>query len=73
MRSLRADLVVATGDLLDLDAALAPWLARRLSDVRGRDGVVAILGNHDYYAGYELVVPAVRAAGVDLPAQSRDA
>jgi predicted MPP superfamily phosphohydrolase len=66
VRSLRADLVVATGDLVDFDARYAPWLARRLSDVRGKDGVVAILGNHDYYAGYTLVIPAMRDAGIDL-------
>ncbi len=66
VRALKADLVVATGDLLDFDVRFAPWLARRLGDLRGRDGVAAILGNHDYYAGYTLVVPAMRAAGVDL-------
>jgi predicted MPP superfamily phosphohydrolase len=66
VRGIRADLVVATGDLIDFDARYAPWLARQLGDLRGRDGVVAILGNHDYYAGYTLVVPAMRAAGIDL-------
>ncbi len=66
VRALRPDLVVATGDLLDFDARFAPWLARKLSDLRGKDGVVGILGNHDYYAGFTLVVAAMRAAGVDL-------
>jgi predicted MPP superfamily phosphohydrolase len=66
VRSLRPDLVVVTGDLVDFDARFAPWLARKLSDLRGKDGVVGILGNHDYYAGFTLVVPAMRAAGVDL-------
>ena len=66
VRSLRPDLVVATGDLLDFDARFGPYLGRRLSDLRGRDGVVAILGNHDYYAGYTLVAQAMRSAGVDL-------
>jgi predicted MPP superfamily phosphohydrolase len=66
VRDVRADLVVVTGDIVDFDARYAPWVARRLADIRGRDGIVAILGNHDYYAGYELVVDAVRAAGVDM-------
>jgi predicted MPP superfamily phosphohydrolase len=66
VRDLRPDLVVATGDLLDFDARYAPWIARRLGDLRGRDGVVAVLGNHDYYAGFTLVIPAMRAAGVDV-------
>jgi len=66
VRGVRADLVVVTGDLLDFDARFAPWLARQLGDLRARDGVVAILGNHDYYAGYKLVLPAIRAGGVDI-------
>jgi predicted MPP superfamily phosphohydrolase len=66
VRGLKPDLVVATGDLLDFDARFGPWLARRLADVRGRDGVFAILGNHDYYADFRQVVPAMRAAGVGL-------
>ena len=66
VRGIRPDLVVVTGDLVDFDARFAPWLGRKLGDLRGKDGVVAILGNHDYYAGYSRVIPAVRAAGVDL-------
>jgi hypothetical protein len=66
VRGVRPDLVVVTGDLVDFDARYAPWLARRLGDLRGRDGIVAVLGNHDYYAGCDLVTRAVRAAGVDV-------
>ncbi len=66
VRALRPDLVVATGDLVDYDARFAPWLGRRLGDLRGRDGVVAILGNHDYYAGAGQVLAAMRAGGVDV-------
>jgi hypothetical protein len=66
VRALKPDLVVATGDLLDFDARFAPWLARKLYEVRGRDGVFAVLGNHDYYADFMQVVPAMRAAGVDM-------
>jgi predicted MPP superfamily phosphohydrolase len=66
VRGLCADMVVATGDLLDFDARFAPWLARKLADLAPRDGVVAILGNHDYYAGFRLVIPAMRSAGLSL-------
>lgn len=62
---IRPDLVVATGDLIDFDAALAPLIARKLADLRARDGVAAILGNHDYYAGASQVVDALRAAGIE--------
>jgi uncharacterized protein len=66
VREIRPDLLVATGDLVDLDARQAPRLARALVDVGARDGVAAVLGNHDYYAGATRVVAAMRAAGVDV-------
>ena len=58
--------MVATGDLIDFDARHAPGLARALSGLEARDGVVAIVGNHDYYAGVDAVVAAMRAGGVDV-------
>jgi predicted MPP superfamily phosphohydrolase len=64
VRRTRPDLVVVTGDIVDRDAAHAPYIARRLADLPARDGVTAILGNHDHYAGAGAVVAALRAAGV---------
>ena len=66
VRKARPDLVVVTGDIVDNDARLAPFIARRLADLPARDGVAAILGNHDYYAGAGDVVAALRAAGVTV-------
>src|SRR5581483_2619563 len=40
---------------------MADWL---LSDLRARDGVFAVLGNHDYWAGAPEVVSAMEARGV---------
>jgi uncharacterized protein len=65
VRAARPDLVVVTGDLVDFDPAFAPLVARKLADLPTRDGIVAILGNHDYYAGAESVLSAVRGAGID--------
>jgi len=66
IRSFKPDLVVATGDLVDYDPRHAPQIARALADLAPRDGVFAILGNHDYYADADAVAAAVRAAGVSL-------
>jgi predicted MPP superfamily phosphohydrolase len=63
---IRPDLVVATGDLVDFDSVYAPLIARTLADVCARDGVYAILGNHDYYTGADEVVAAMDSAGVEL-------
>ena len=62
----RADLLVATGDLVDFDPSWAGMVARALLDHAPRDGVLAILGNHDYYAGARRVSRDVRQAGLDL-------
>jgi predicted MPP superfamily phosphohydrolase len=64
VRRARPDLVVVTGDIVDHDPRLAPSIARKLADLPSRDGVVAILGNHDLYAGADAVTAALRAAGV---------
>ncbi len=65
VRSTRADLIVLTGDLVDHDPRFAERLgrfARRLQPL-ARYGVAAISGNHDYYAGIEPVVDALRRGG----------
>jgi predicted MPP superfamily phosphohydrolase len=67
IRGARPDLVVMTGDLVDHDPRYVPRLgafARRLAALGVRDGVVAIPGNHDYYAGVDAVLDTLREAGV---------
>ncbi len=66
VRAARPDLVVVTGDLVDNDGSYAPWLASELAKLKTRDGVFAVLGNHDYYGGADVVKRAARGAGVDL-------
>ncbi len=51
VNALGADLVVLTGDLVDgsraaLEAEVAPF-----RELRGRDGVFFVTGNHDFYSG----------------------
>jgi predicted MPP superfamily phosphohydrolase len=65
VRRARPDLVAVTGDVVDFEPNLAGMAGRRLADVGGRDGVVAVLGNHDYYADGPGVARALQAAGVD--------
>jgi predicted MPP superfamily phosphohydrolase len=66
IRRARPDLIVMTGDLIDHDIRYAPRLGefvRRLEQLGARDGVVAIPGNHDYYAGVDEVLATLREAG----------
>lgn len=61
----KPDLIVMTGDLVDHDARRSAELGRfvrRLVPL-ARHGVAAVTGNHDFYAGADQVVAAVRAGG----------
>ena len=68
VRKARPDLVVLTGDLVDFDpryAAHVGRLVRRLGPL-AREGVVAVPGNHDYYAGVDEILGAAREGGCDI-------
>ena len=62
--TLNADLVVLTGDLIDVSEQAAPAFTRAMRDLHGRLGTYAILGNHDYLASARAVERAVRDAGM---------
>lgn len=47
--ALDADLVAVTGDLVSTGSDFHAEVVDALSALRGRDGVFACLGNHDYY------------------------
>lgn len=61
----RPDLIVLTGDLLDHDAHFAQRLGEWTTQLGplARHGVAAIPGNHDYYAGIDPVLRALRRSG----------
>jgi hypothetical protein len=65
-RAAKPDLLVVTGDMVDFDPAYAPLVARKLAQIAPRDGIFACLGNHDYYAGWEVVVATLQAAGIKM-------
>jgi predicted MPP superfamily phosphohydrolase len=66
VREVRPDMIVVTGDLVDYDPRFAPMMARAIADLNARDGVFAILGNHDYYTGRDAIVRALAATKIDL-------
>lgn len=61
LRALQPDLVVLTGDFTDADGGIE-LCARTLGQLRGRLGVFAVLGNHDYrtYRFVDLLVRNIR-------------
>jgi hypothetical protein len=62
----KSDLVVVTGDMVDFDPKYIGETARILGALKARDGVYAILGNHDHYTGGTAVAEALRKAGLDV-------
>lgn len=61
---LQPDLVVVTGDMVDISADYAPAVARALSSIQAPLGVWACLGNHDHYAGAARVQAALEQGGI---------
>jgi len=62
----RPDLIAITGDFASYSAKELDTrsLTDALRKLRARDGVVTILGNHDYLTGVELVRRCIRGAGI---------
>jgi predicted MPP superfamily phosphohydrolase len=58
------DLVVNTGDFVSFlrtsTTAVIDELVAELKNIQARDGVLAVLGNHDYWTGPEMVRDALR-------------
>jgi hypothetical protein len=63
--ALHADAIVLTGDFVSSRAELQEAkLAHSLKRLSARDGVFAVLGNHDHWGGAKYVRRALRDAGV---------
>lgn len=60
VNALRPDLVCITGDIIDSPYADIDTLLPRLGHLRAAHGVLAILGNHDHYAGADRVEEKLR-------------
>jgi uncharacterized protein len=68
---MRADLIAITGDFVtDLHPRTANDLHSALSRLRARDGVYAILGNHDYWTNVKTIRSTLeRSKIIELPNQ----
>jgi hypothetical protein len=60
------DLVCLTGDIADGPQADIDRYFPILGRLRARFGVIAILGNHDHYAGADRVEAALKSAGIEV-------
>jgi predicted MPP superfamily phosphohydrolase len=62
-QALRPDLIVQTGDMIDISRAYIPPYVRAFRELSAPLGVVTVLGNHDRYTGERDVIRACRDAG----------
>lgn len=68
--SLEPDLVVVTGDLTDERDGGDGTVLGRVASLKARHGVVAVMGNHEYYVGASRTVAAFERAGFLVLRQS---
>jgi predicted MPP superfamily phosphohydrolase len=62
--ALAPDLVVITGDLVDGSVEKLSALVEPLRDLRARDGVFFVTGNHEYYSGADSWIAHLRSLGI---------
>jgi predicted MPP superfamily phosphohydrolase len=62
--ALGPDLVVITGDLVDGSVATLGPLVAPLRDLRAKDGVFFVTGNHEYYSGADAWIAHLQLLGV---------
>jgi predicted MPP superfamily phosphohydrolase len=62
----RADMVVVTGDMVTSGVAFHADIAELIGELRGKDGVYVIMGNHDYFGEGEPLVSLLRAREVHV-------
>ncbi len=64
--ALDVDLVALTGDYVTSGTAFHHDIAAVLSELRARDGVFAVLGNHDYFGEGEPMISMLREGTVTV-------
>lgn len=62
--ALAPDMVVITGDLVDGTVEQLAPLVEPLRDLRARDGVFFVTGNHEYYSGADAWIAHLATLGI---------
>jgi predicted MPP superfamily phosphohydrolase len=62
--ALSPDLIAITGDLVDGSVAELGPLVEPLRELRAKDGVFFVTGNHEYYSGVDAWIAHLRTLGI---------
>lgn len=66
VNALAPNLIVLTGDYITAGNDYLEELAEALSNLSAPDGVIAVLGNHDYFGNVERLVLALKKVGIEV-------
>ncbi len=72
VNALEADLVAVTGDLVDGPLHHLGDEVQPFGELRGRDGVFFVVGNHDFYSGVEPWAELARSLGMRVLRNERE-
>ncbi len=64
--SLKADIIVITGDLLDEDISKYERFCDALQKLHSKYGVFAVTGNHEYYAGLDKFLNIAKKCNITV-------
>jgi len=64
VNALNPDIVVITGDLIDVDVLGAKDVLDELTNMHSKFGTYYIVGNHEYFHGIEKIISAVKDLGI---------
>ena len=66
VNNLKPDLVVITGDLIDIDVDYAKTTLDELKKLSSIHGTYFIVGNHEYFHGIEKIIKCVKSLGITV-------
>ena len=66
VNDLQPDLVVITGDLVDEAVSHMERMVTPLTNLKSRFGVMAVMGNHEFYSGVDRAESIMRRAGIQV-------
>ena len=64
VNDLKPDLIVITGDLVDMDISKIEAALLELKALKSKYGIYFIVGNHEYFHGIEKIMSKVKSLGI---------
>ena len=64
VNALKPDLIVITGDLVDMDINKIQAPLQELKNLQSKYGTFFIVGNHEYFHGIEEIIKKVKSLGI---------